>query len=66
MTSKLVAIAATTAPLTLTCGHTSRGNGQPTRYTHRPPRVGDEWECELCTMYLAAAADQNRARAAEE
>jgi len=33
---------------TLTCGHTTRGNGRPAHYAHQPARAGDLWWCGLC------------------
>jgi hypothetical protein len=66
MASRRVWIANTTTyPLWLTCGHTTHGNGRPTVSTHQPPHVGDEWDCDLCAVYIMAQRDQNGALMAE-
>ena len=65
MTSRVVWIANTaTYPPGLTCGHTTHGNGHPAASTHQPLRVGDEWCCDRCAVYITAQLDQDRARMA--
>ena len=66
MASRLVRITRTTTyPLWLSCGHTTHGNGRPTAVTHQRPRVGDEWQCDLCAVYITAQAGQLLGHAGE-
>ena len=63
MAARLVWIAdPRTDPMLLSCSHTTRANGWPTRYTHHPHRVGDEWYCQLCDLGTVARVDQALAR----
>jgi len=66
MDSTLVWITTTTDPLTLSCGHTSLGNGYPTAQTHAPPRVGDAYWCEACLMHGVAPPEACYAHVGEE
>jgi hypothetical protein len=50
---------------TLTCGHTTRGNGRPSHYTHQPAQAGDLWWCGLCGSWAIHLVDQARAAMAQ-
>jgi hypothetical protein len=50
---------------TLTCGHTTRGNGRPTAQTHQPAQAGDPWWCGLCGSWALHRLDQMLAALAE-
>jgi hypothetical protein len=54
---------ASLSPMELDCGHTTERNGRPTPYTNKPPRTGDEWYCELCSLHIVSQLDQELARA---